>query len=340
MAKKLRITLPDDWHVHLRDGKILNAVAPLSEENFGRVLVMPNLSPPILTVKEALAYRERIHLAAPKLQPLMTLYWHDGLLPEELENARKNDIVAVKWYPRGATTHADWGIVDWQRHEDVLKSMEEYGLVLSIHGEKADDTDIFDRERVFLENDLQPLLARFPKLRIVLEHISTKEAVDFVRHAPKTLVATVTPQHLLYNRNDLLAGGIRPHFYCLPILKTREDQKALVEAATSGHWKFFLGTDSAPHPRQAKEAACGCAGIFSSPFALSYYAEVFAKAERLHKLEDFASFSGADFYELPRNHEEIVLVPEEITIPEYLSFDGLEVVPLAAGKKFSWQVKG
>jgi dihydroorotase len=339
MAKKLRITLPDDWHVHLRDGELLNAVAPFSEKHFGRVLVMPNLYPPVLTIKEALAYQERIRLAAPKLQTLMTLYWHHGLFPEEIRKAKSHHIVAIKWYPRNATTHADWGIADWRDHEDLLKSMEEEGLVLSIHGEKADETDIFDREKVFLEKDLQPLLKRFPKLRIVLEHISSKEAVEFVRQGPKTLAATITPQHLLFNRNDLLAGGIRPHFYCLPILKTREDQKALVEAATSGHWKFFLGTDSAPHPRQVKESPCGCAGIFSSPFALSYYAEVFAKANKLEKLEDFASFSGADFYELPRSHDEIVLIPEAITIPEQLDFGHLQLVPLAAGKIFSWQAK-
>jgi dihydroorotase len=339
----LTLTCPDDWHLHLRDGVVLNDVVPDSARRFARAIVMPNLKPPVTTVEQALAYRERILAAVPNgmtFEPLMTLYLTDNTPAEAIRQAVTSPHVhAVKYYPAGATTHSDAGVTDIDNCLDTLAVMEETGLPLLIHGEVTDpQIDVFDREAVFIDTVLIPLLQRFPRLRVVLEHITTRQAVDFIRSTTDNIAATLTPHHLLMNRNAMFQGGIRPHHYCLPILKREEHRLALVEAATSGSSKFFLGTDSAPHPRGAKESACGCAGIYSAHAAIELYAEVFDQADALDKLEAFASHHGADFYGLPRNTETITFEKESWEVEQNLPFGEDVLVPLRAGEKVGWKL--
>jgi len=341
---ELILTTPDDWHLHVRDGNVLADVVPFSADVFGRAIIMPNLKPPVTTTTEALAYRERIMAVLPPdtaFRPLMTLYLTDNTPPEEIERARASGLVhAVKLYPAGATTNSDSGVTDLDRCGDALAAMAEAGMPLLIHGEVTDTgVDIFDRESRFLQRVLAPLLRGFPKLRVVLEHVTTRSAVDFVREGPANLAATITAHHLLLSRNDMLVGGIRPHYYCLPILKREDDRLALVEAAVSGNPKFFLGSDSAPHPRGDKETACGCAGVFTAPAALPLYAEVFDAAGRLDRLEGFASHFGADFYGLPRNAGRTRLVRDSVRIPDHYPFGWGEIVPLRAGGSTAWRVE-
>ena len=318
----LEITRPDDWHLHLRDGALLERVLPATARRFGRAIVMPNLVPAVTTVERALAYRERILAACPAgvdFEPLMTLYLTDETPVPEIEAAAKSPHVAgVKAYPRGATTHSSEGVSDLAARGAVLEALASSGLPLLVHGETTDPAcDVFDRERVYLEETLARVIDRYPTLRVVFEHITTREAVEFVREAPARVAATITPQHLLLNRNALFAGGLRPHHYCLPVLKRERDRRALLEAATSGDPSFFLGTDSAPHPRAAKEADCGCAGIYSAPVAIEAYAEAFASVGALERLEGFASHFGADFYGLPRNTGRVRLVAQPWSPPEW-----------------------
>jgi len=342
---RITLTRPDDWHLHLRDGPAMADILPHTAERFGRAVVMPNLRPPVTTTDRALAYRDRIVGALPEgrgLTPLMTLYLTDNTAPEEIERARASGAIhAVKLYPAGATTNSDSGVTDLAQAAPVFEAMAEAGLPLLVHGEVTDSSvDIFDRERVFLEQRLAPLLERHPALRLVFEHITTREAAEFVRAAGPNVAATITPQHLLMNRNALLAGGIRPHHYCLPVLKRESHREALLEAATSGSPKFFLGTDSAPHARGAKECACGCAGIYSAHAAIELYAEAFERAGRLDKLEGFASHHGADFYGLPRNRDTITLRKESWTVPGSYAFGDDVVVPLRAGETIAWKLQG
>ena len=340
---RLTITRPDDWHLHLRDGAALSAVTGFTAMRFGRAVVMPNLRPPITTTAMALAYRARIVAALPAgcgFEPLMTLYLTDGTPPQEAERARESGaIVGFKYYPAGATTHSDAGVTRLERTYGVLERMEELGLVLQVHGEVTDgEVDVFDRERVFIERKLERIVARHPRLRIVFEHVTTREAVEFVSTHGDNVAATVTPQHLLLNRNALFAGGIRPHHYCLPVLKRERDRLALVEAVAAGHPRFFLGTDSAPHARHDKESACGCAGVFSAPSAIELYAEAFEEAGALDRLEAFASHFGADFYRLPRNRGSISLVKEPWTVPAAYPFGEAEIVPFRAGTTIHWRL--
>lgn len=340
---EITITRPDDWHIHLRDGVALARTVEDASRMFARAIVMPNLKPPVTTTADALAYRERILAAVPQghaFEPLMTLYLTDNTAPEEIRRAADSGIVhAVKLYPAGATTNSDSGVTDLAKVSGVLAEMERVGLPLLAHGEVTDgDIDIFDREAVFIERHLQPLTVDFPALKVVLEHITTTEAVEFVRSAPATVAATITAHHLLYNRNHMLAGGIRPHYYCLPILKRRHHQQKLLEAATSGESKFFLGTDSAPHARGAKESDCGCAGCYSAHNAIELYTEVFDRAGALGSLEGFTSFHGADFYGLERNRQRIRLVRKATDVPPSLAFGGDEVIPLAAGSRLEWRL--
>ncbi len=342
----LTLTRPDDWHVHFRDGVALRETVPATARQFGRAIAMPNLKPPVLTTADAAAYRQRLldalHATAPGLsfEPLMTLYLTDNTPPAEIRRARASGFVhAVKYYPAGATTNADSGVTALEKAYPAIEAMAECGLPLLLHGEVTDgQVDIFDRERVFVDTHLRALLDRFPGLKIVLEHITTAEAADFVRDGPDTLAATITPHHLLYNRNHLLAGGVRPHFYCLPILKRSRHQQALLAAATSGNPKFFLGTDSAPHARQRKECDCGCAGIYSAHIALELYAEAFDAAGALDRLEGFASHFGADFYGLPRNHGRITLQRRPQAVPATLPLGEEQLVPLRAGETVGWSV--
>jgi dihydroorotase len=339
--QELTITRPDDWHLHLRDGDMLKAVLPDTARQFSRAIVMPNLKPPVRTVAEANAYRDRIMAALPdgmNFEPLMTLYLTDNTMPDEIAKAKESGFVkAVKYYPAGATTNSDSGVSDILKVTDALEAMQSVGLPLLLHGEvTSSDIDIFDREAVFIESILKPLIDKMPSLRIVLEHITTKQAAEFVINAPDHIGATLTPQHLLYNRNAMFQGGIRPHYYCLPILKRENHREALVAAATSGNKKFFLGTDSAPHVTGAKEASCGCAGIYSAHAAIEFYAEAFEKANALDKLEAFASHFGPDFYGLPRNTETITLVKEEHTVPA--THPG-GVTPLRANETLSWKMR-
>jgi dihydroorotase len=339
----LTLRRPDDWHLHLRDGAAMAAVLPFTAARFGRAIVMPNLKPPITTTQLALAYRDRIRAALPpgsNFQPLMTLYLTDRTPPEEVAAARASGGVAgFKLYPAGATTHSESGVTDVRNIRRVLEQMSEHGMVLQVHGEVTGaEVDIFDRETRFIDEVLLPLCVRHPGLRIVFEHITTRRAVDFVRSARAGVAATITPHHLLMNRNAMLVGGIRPHLYCLPVLKTETDREALLEAATSGDPRFFLGTDSAPHARHAKEAACGCAGIFSAHAAIELYAEVFDSVGRLPLLPGFASEFGADFYGLPRNPDFITLVPEPWKVPETYDLGGDTLVPLRAGAMVGWRM--
>lgn len=339
--RQLTITQPDDWHVHLRDDAYLRTTVPHIAREFGRAIVMPNLKPPITTVEQAATYRARILAARPAgsaFEPLMTLYLTDNMPPEEIRRARRSGFVhGVKLYPAGATTHSDAGVTALERCYPTLAAMEELGLPLLVHGEVTGHrVDIFDRERLFIEQILSPLVRRFPALKIVFEHITTRDAVAFVSEAPATVAATLTAHHLLLNRNDLLAGGVRPHHYCLPVLKREEDRTALLRAATSGNPKFFLGTDSAPHTRGTKETVCGCAGIYTAHAAIEFYAEAFEQVGALDKLEGFASFFGADFYGLPRNRGTLVLLKQPQDVPAAFPFGNEEVVPLRAGAAVGW----
>jgi dihydroorotase len=340
---KLTITTPDDWHLHLRDGEHMKAVLPDTVRRFGRAIVMPNLRPPVTTTAAALAYRDRILTALPRgstFEPLMTLYLTDNTSPEEIGRARASGAVhAVKYYPAGATTNSDSGVTDLARCYAVLEQMAEHGMPLLVHGEVTDPAvDVFDRERVFIERILAPLTARFPALKVVMEHITTREAAQFVRDAGENVAATITAHHLLISRNALFAGGVRPHLYCLPIVKRESHRKALVAAAVSGNRKFFLGTDSAPHARHTKETSCGCAGVYTAHAALELYAEVFEAAGALDKLDDFASRFGPAFYGLARNASTITLERTAVEVPAELVFGGDRLVPFRAGETVRWQI--
>ena len=342
VMQKLTITRPDDWHLHLRDGAALKAVLPHTARQFARAIIMPNLKPPVRTVADAVAYRDRIIAAIPagqRFEPLMTLYLTDNTSPDDIIAAKASQVVkAVKYYPAGATTNSDSGVTDIGKCDRVFEAMQQVDMPLLLHGEVTEhDVDIFDREKVFIEKHLFPLKSRFPKLRVVLEHITTSDAVQFVLSATN-IAATITPQHLLFSRNILFKGGIRPHFYCLPILKRETHRQALLQAATSGNPKFFLGTDSAPHPRDSKESSCGCAGCFSALHAIELYAEAFESADALDKLEAFASFYGPDFYQLPRNTEQITLTKTTWRVPDELPFVDSGLVPLWAGQDLTWKM--
>ena len=343
--QQLTITRPDDWHLHLRDGALMQSVLPDTARQFARAIVMPNLRPPVTTTALALEYRQRILAALPagmKFEPLMTLYLTDNTSAEEIRKAKASGVVhAVKLYPAGATTNSDAGVTDIRNTYAALEEMQRCGMPLLVHGEVTDSNiDIFDREAVFIERVMQPLLRDLPELRVVFEHITTLDAAQFVADAPATLAATLTPQHLLYNRNALLAGGIRPHYYCLPILKRETHRVALVKAATSGNKKFFLGTDSAPHAQHTKEAACGCAGCYTAHSAIELYAQAFEAAGALDKLEAFASFYGADYYGLPRNTDTVTLRRESWQVPDSIGFGEHRLVPLRAGEAMQWKLPG
>ncbi len=339
----LTITEPDDWHLHLRDGRAMADVVGATAGVFGRAVVMPNLRPPVVSVADASEYRRRILDALPSgsgFEPLMTLYLTDLTPPEEVPRARDAGIVGFKLYPAGATTNSDAGVTDFDHVALTIEAMEVCGLVLLVHGEVTDpEVDIFDREKVFIDRVLEPLLRRHEGLKVVFEHVTTKDAVDFVRASPPRIGATITPQHLLLNRNDILVGGIKPHHYCLPVLKRERHREALVAAATGGDPRFFLGTDSAPHGRSTKETHCGCAGCFSAHAALALYAEAFETADALDRLEAFASFHGADFYGLPRNSRRVQLIKEPWTAPASYPFGDDVVVPLKAGEEIKWRVE-
>jgi len=343
-AAALTLTRPDDWHLHLRDGVGMARVVRATADVFGRAIIMPNLRPPVSTTEAAGAYRARILGALAtesRFEPLMTLYLTDNTSPAEVARAKASGFVhAVKYYPAGATTNSDSGVTKLERAYAALAAMEEHGLVLSVHGEAVDaDIDMFDRERVFVERSLSAIVRDFPGLKVVVEHITTAEAAAFVAEASAQVAATITPQHLLYSRNALFVGGIRPHYYCLPILKRETHRRALVAAATSRNPKYFLGTDSAPHARHTKETACGCAGCYTAPLALPLYAEAFEAAGALDRLEGFASHFGADFYGLPRNADKVTLRRQPWTVPNEYPFDGEPVVPLRAGETLAWRVE-
>ena len=338
---QLTLTRPDDWHLHFRDGDILRDVVPHTARQFARAIVMPNLKPPVTTTEMAGAYRQRILAAVPEgtnFEPLMVLYLTDNTTPDEIRRAAESGFVhGVKLYPAGATTNSDAGVTDIRRCMAALEAMQAHGLPLLIHGEVTDgDIDVFDREAVFIDRILQPLRRDLPGLKVVFEHITTREAAHYVRDAEGSIAATITAHHLLYNRNAIFKGGIRPHYYCLPILKRETHRLALIEAATSGNPRFFLGTDSAPHPKGLKEHACGCAGCYTALHAMELYAQVFDDAGALDKLEAFASFYGPDFYGLPRNTGTITLRRESWTVPGELPMGGTSVVPLDAGTSLRW----
>ena len=342
-TESITITQPDDWHLHLRDGDALKAALPHTARQMARAIVMPNLKPPVRNVADAAAYRERILAAIPAgmtFEPLMTLYLTDNTSPADIVAAKASGFVkAVKYYPAGATTNSDSGVTDIRKCDAAIAAMQEVGLPLLLHGEvTGDDVDTFDREKVFIEKHLIGLVQRFPTLRVVLEHITTANAVKFVLAASDNVAATITPQHLLFSRNAIFKGGLRPHFYCLPILKREEHRLALMKAATSGNPKFFLGTDSAPHTRNAKESCCGSAGCFSALHAIELYAQAFESVNALDKLEAFASFYGPDFYRLPRNTRTITLHKKTWRVPQELPFTESGLVPLCAGEEMSWQM--
>ncbi len=344
MPDRLTLRRPDDWHVHLRDGAAMAAVVGATARVFGRALVMPNLKPPVTTTDAARAYRARILAALPPgtgFVPLFALYLTDGTGAAEIAAAKASGFIpAFKYYPAGATTHSDAGVTALERAYPALAAMERHGVVLSIHGEVTDpDVDIFDRERVFVDRSLTRIVRDFPALKVVLEHITTREAADFVAAAPPTVAATITPQHLMHSRNALFAGGVRPHLYCLPVLKRESHRVALVAAATSGSPKYFLGTDSAPHAKDTKENACGCAGCYSAPAALELYAGVFEQAGALAKLDDFAGRHGAQFYGLPLNEGTVTLDRAAWTLPAELPLGAGTIVPLSAGESIRWQVR-
>jgi dihydroorotase len=335
------INRPDDWHVHLRDGDYLSHTVPATALHFSRALIMPNLKPALTSLLAIDHYRNRIISAIPQnnsFTPFMTFYLNESVKTDDLEQAASIPyILGAKLYPAGATTNSEEGARSLKSLYPLLELLQKNNLVLQIHGEVT-HSDIFDREALFIEEYLKPIIANFPKLRIVLEHISTEAAVDFIVQAPETVAATITPHHLLYNRNQLLAGGLKPHYYCLPILKHEKDQLALQSAASSGNPKFFAGTDSAPHSIKSKENACGCAGIYSAPFALSFYTQIFAELGQLNKLNQFISGFGADFYQLPRNKEEIELIKSSKQVPDFLPFGHHKVVPMAAGELMQWSI--
>lgn len=339
----LTLTRPDDWHLHLRDGAALASVLPATARQFARAIVMPNLKPPVTTAAQARAYRERILAALPegaRFEPLMTLYLTDNTPPDEVARAREAGVVAFKLYPAGATTNSDAGVTDLRKTYPTLEALQREGLVFCVHGEVTDPAiDVFDREKVFIDQQLIPLRRDFPELKIVLEHATTREAAQYVAEADRFVAATLTPQHLLYNRNAIFLGGVRPHYYCLPILKREEHRLALVQAATSGSPKFFLGTDSAPHAAHLKEHASGCAGCYTAPCAIELYAEAFEAAGALDKLEAFASFHGANFYGLPRNTAQVTLRRETWTVPESLPFgEAATIKPLRGGETLAWRL--
>lgn len=342
MTQTLTITRPDDWHLHLRDGAALSAVLPDTARQFARAIVMPNLKPPVTTVAQARAYRERILAALPAgmaFEPLMTLYLTDNTQPDEIVAARDSGFVhGVKLYPAGATTNSDAGVTDIRRCAAALEAMQKVGMPLLVHGEVTDSAiDIFDREAVFIERVMTPLRRDFPALKVVFEHITTKDAADYVRDAEGPIGATITAHHLLYNRNAIFTGGIRPHYYCLPVLKRETHRQALVAAAVSGSPRFFLGTDSAPHAKGLKEHACGCAGCYTALHAMELYAEAFDAAGALDKLEGFASFHGPDFYGLPRNTGTLTLRREPWQLPESLPYGDATLVPLRGGETLAWK---
>ena len=338
---QLTICRPDDWHLHVRDGDALQTVVPHTAAQFGRAIIMPNLRPPVTTAAQAVAYRERIRAAVPegvRFEPLMTLYLTDLLPPDEIKRAKDAGVVAAKLYPAGATTNSDAGVTDLRKTYKTLEAMQREGLLLLVHGEvTSPDIDLFDREAVFIDTQLIPLRRDFPELKIVFEHITTREAAHYVRDADAFTAATVTAHHLLYNRNAMFTGGIRPHYYCLPVLKRETHRLALVEAVASGNSRFFLGTDSAPHPAHLKEHATGCAGCYTAHAAMELYAEAFDTAGALDKLEAFASFNGADFYGLPRNAGSITLVKESWTPPVSFAFGEAELKPLRSGESLAWK---
>ncbi|MCC6757232.1 MAG: dihydroorotase [Arenimonas sp.] len=342
MTDTLTLIRPDDWHIHFRDGAAMHSVLPDTARVFSRAIAMPNLKPPVLTLADAQAYRERLLQAArgSAFQPLMTLYLTDNTRPEDIRAAQASGIVqAVKYYPAGATTNSDSGVTDIAKAGKAIAALEECGMPLLLHGEVTDaDVDIFDREAVFIERHLVPLLRDFPRLKVVLEHITTRQAAEFVAAAPANVAATITAHHLLYNRNAIFQGGIRPHMYCLPVLKREPHRLALVAAATGGNPKFFLGTDSAPHALGAKESACGCAGIYTAHAAIELYAEAFEDAGALDRLEGFASLHGPDFYGLPRNTDTITLKREAWTVPQTLPLGEESLSPLKAGESLRWKV--
>jgi dihydroorotase len=342
MTPEITLTRPDDWHVHVRDGDALATVVPHTAAQFGRAIIMPNLRPPVTTAAQAVAYRERILAAVPagmSFQPLMTLYLTDNLPPEEIRRAKEAGVAAVKLYPAGATTNSDAGVTDLRKTYPTLEAMQREGMPLLVHGEvTSPDIDLFDREAVFIDTVLIPLRRDFPQLKIVVEHITTKEAAQYVQGADRFVGATITAHHLLYNRNAIFLGGIRPHYYCLPVLKRETHRVALVRAATSGSAKFFLGTDSAPHPAHLKEHATGCAGCYTAHAAMELYAEAFDAAGALDKLEGFASFHGADFYGLPRNQGKITLRRESWTPPVSYAFGEAQLKPLRADETLPWRM--
>jgi dihydroorotase len=342
--QELTIRRPDDWHLHLRDGDGLRAVLPFTAQRFARAMVMPNLNPPVTTTTAALAYRQRIVDALPAgadFTPLMTLYLTDSTTPEEIDRAAASRAIAgCKLYPAGATTHSDGGVTDIRRLDATLERMSERGLPLQVHGEVTSaDVDIFDREARFIDEVLIPLRRRSPQLRVVFEHVTTRVAVEYVCSAPAGIAATITPQHLLLNRNALFQGGIRPHLFCMPVLKRESDRQALLAVIARGDRRFFLGTDSAPHARHAKESACGCAGVFSAHAAIELYAEIFDKAGMLPRLEDFAASFGADFYGLPHNRGTLTLERREWAPPASYPFGSAELVPLRAGERLAWALR-
>ncbi|QDZ30290.1 dihydroorotase [Noviherbaspirillum sp. UKPF54] len=342
-AHSLTLTRPDDWHLHLRDGAALASVLPHSARQFARAIVMPNLKPPVTTTVQAAAYRERILAALPSgmdFEPLMTLYLTDNMPPDEIRRAKDSGFIhAVKLYPAGATTNSDAGVTALSKCYKTLEVMQEVGMPFLVHGEVTDPAvDIFDREAVFIERVMQPLRRDMPALKVVFEHITTKDAAQYVGEADDHVAATITAHHLLYNRNEIFKGGIRPHYYCLPVLKREEHRQALVRAATSGSPKFFLGTDSAPHPKGLKEHACGCAGCYTALHAMELYAHAFDQAGALDKLEAFASFHGPDFYGLPRNATKITLQRETWTLPAEVPLGDTSVVPLNGGESIGWKL--
>lgn len=341
-SQQLTITRPDDWHLHVRDGDALNTVVPHTAAQFGRAIIMPNLRPPVTTAAQAMAYKARIQAAVPAgvaFEPLMTLYLTDNLPADEIKRAKDAGVVAAKLYPAGATTNSDAGVTDLRKTYKTLEAMQRAGMLLLVHGEvTSPDIDLFDREAVFIDTQLIPLRRDFPELKIVFEHITTSDAAHYVRDAGKFTAATITAHHLLYNRNAIFTGGIRPHYYCLPVLKRETHRLALVEAATSGNAKFFLGTDSAPHPAHLKEHATGCAGCYTAHAAIEMYAEAFDAAGELEKLEAFASFNGADFYSLPRNQGTITLKKESWTPPESFAFGEATLKPLRSGEALPWRM--
>ena len=340
-SNSITITRPDDWHLHLRDGAIMASVLPHTARQFARAIIMPNLKPPVTTTEQALAYRERILAALPagvQFEPLMTLYLTDNTTPEEILRAKASGVIhAVKLYPAGATTNSDAGVTDVRKCYGALEAMQQVGMPFLVHGEVTDpDIDIFDREAVFIDRIMTPLRRDMPELKVVFEHITTKEAAQYVNESGPSTAATITAHHLLYNRNELFKGGIRPHYYCLPVLKRETHRLALVQAATSGNARFFLGTDSAPHARDTKEHACGCAGCYTALHAMELYAHAFDQAGALDKLEGFASFLGPAFYGLPRNSGTMTLVRERWTLPAELAMGNATVVPLNGGETIDW----